>query len=303
MRRALIAAVPLALALAVQPAQAQTGEYYLLRAETGHLWVIQGGQVVREWDVNGDLEIPLFVMDTVRTYGYRPGDIGTEYNLDGTQTGDLYPWVDGCGASWLDGTTDGQFAYAIQYTGDRPVCKFELDWTNPTHMFNCPPGEQWDAITYDASDDTFWITGRNNVLAQLDRGGNELQRFSIGSGGRSAGLALDTSDGTFWMYRGGDLIEQYSKTGQLLASHNVPGVAGNIWGGEFQFGGGGCVYTLKKSKSKRGCEICPEPGSDYSSGQECEDKKDCDKKLKQTIACPRGGNGICKIKGKRSSCG
>jgi len=36
---------------------------------------------------------------------------------------------------------------------------------------------------------------------------------------------------------------------------------------------------------------------------ECEDVKGCAKKLKTTIACPRGGNGICKIKGKVTSCG
>ncbi|RJP36799.1 MAG: hypothetical protein C4547_06655 [Phycisphaerales bacterium] len=291
------------MAVGLQPAQAQTSEYYLLRAESGHMWVIQNGQVVREWNVDGDLEIPLTVIDTVRTYGYRPGDVGTEYALDGQMTGEHYPWVDGCGASWLDGTTDGQFAYAIQYTGNRPVCRFDLNWTNPTLLFNCPPGEQWDALTYDPTDDTFWITGRNNVLAQLDRSGNVLQRFTIPGGGRSAGLAYDAADDTFWMYRGGDLIQQYSKSGQLLQSHNVAGVSGNVWGGEFQFSPGGCVYTVKKSKSKRGCENCPEKGSDFRTDSECEDVKDCAKKLKTTIACPRGGNGICKIKGKVKSCG
>jgi len=30
--------------------------------------------------------------------------------------------------------------------------------------------------------------------------------------------------------------------------------------------------------------------------------KDCDKKIKTTIACPRGSNGTCKLKGKRSDC-
>ncbi len=67
--------------------------------------------------------------------------------------------------------------------------------------------------------------------------------------------------------------------------------------------GGGCVYTLKKSKPKGGCDNCPAKGSDYRTNAECETKKDCNKKVSTTIGCPGGGNGTCKIKGKRSSCG
>ncbi len=304
MRNVLTAAVSLTLVLAVRPTEAQTSEYYLQQANGGAFWVIQNGQVVRQWTVNGEFEIPLYVTDTIRTYGYHEGDEGTEYLLDGQPTGNLYPWVGGCGENYLDGTTDGQYAYAIQYTGDRPVCRFDLDWTNPTLLFNAGANEQWDGLTYDPSDDTMWLTGRNNVLAQFDMSGNELQRFNLPAiTDRNAGLALDPADGTFWVYRGTTLLHQYSRTGQLLQAVNVPGVTGNVWGGEFQFGGGGCVYTIKKSKAKGGCEACPERGGEYASGDDCEDKKDCAKKLKGTIGCPRGGNGVCKVKGKIASCG
>ncbi len=68
------------------------------------------------------------------------------------------------------------------------------------------------------------------------------------------------------------------------------------------FGGTGCGYLLKKSKSKGGCEACPDVGSIYSTSVECEKVKDCVKKVKATIDCPDGGAGICKIKGKRSVC-
>ncbi|RJP42396.1 MAG: hypothetical protein C4547_00620 [Phycisphaerales bacterium] len=64
----------------------------------------------------------------------------------------------------------------------------------------------------------------------------------------------------------------------------------------------GCGYLLKKSKPKGGCGACPAKGDAYSSGAECEDVGDCDKKFKGTIACPDGGNGTCKLKGKRNSC-
>ncbi len=70
-----------------------------------------------------------------------------------------------------------------------------------------------------------------------------------------------------------------------------------------QCGGPSCNYRIKKSKAKAGCESCPQPGEEARSGVECEDKNDCEKKLKGAIGCPGGGNGICKIKGKRTTCG
>jgi len=68
-------------------------------------------------------------------------------------------------------------------------------------------------------------------------------------------------------------------------------------------GADSCIFTLKKSKPKGGCEACPPKGSDFRTQTECEQVKDCQKKLKTTIACPGGGNGTCKLKGKRNSCG
>jgi len=62
-----------------------------------------------------------------------------------------------------------------------------------------------------------------------------------------------------------------------------------------------CHYLLKKSKSKGGCGDCPEKGSVFRSEVECENAKDCAKKLKTTIPCP-DGPGVCKLKGKRSGC-
>jgi len=67
--------------------------------------------------------------------------------------------------------------------------------------------------------------------------------------------------------------------------------------------GAGCVYVVKKSKAKGGCGACPNRGDDLRTQTECEDIQDCDKKIKTIIACPGGGNGTCKLKGKRKSCG
>ncbi len=87
-------------------------------------------------------------------------------------------------------------------------------------------------------------------------------------------------------------------------------VVGQLFGGAFidmddmqiiERGGSTCVYLIKKSKAKR-CDACPAKGDNYRTEAECEGVKDCPKKVKTTIACPDGGNGTCKIKGKRSDC-
>lgn len=101
---------------------------------------------------------------------------------------------------------------------------------------------------------------------------------------------------------------------QLMAGGDTGVVTGNeayVGSGNvrarYQFvgecGGPACNYTVKKSKSKKGCDSCPAKGSDMSSGEACEDVGDCAKKIKGNIECPNGGNGFCKIKAKRSSCG
>jgi len=60
-----------------------------------------------------------------------------------------------------------------------------------------------------------------------------------------------------------------------------------------------CYYTLKRSKSKKGCQNCPPKGSYYNSGIPC--PPNCAKKFKETIACP-SGPGKCKLKGKKPVC-
>jgi len=43
-------------------------------------------------------------------------------------------------------------------------------------------------------------------------------------------------------------------------------------------------------------------GAEFA-GPAREDVKDCTKKIKTTIGCPDGGNGLCKVKGKINGCG
>ena len=56
-------------------------------------------------------------------------------------------------------------------------------------------------------------------------------------------------------------------------------------------GGDACQYKLKRdSKPKGGCRarLCPVKGDIIASKENCERKKDCEKKLKGKIPCPDG---------------
>ncbi|RJP37034.1 MAG: hypothetical protein C4547_06240 [Phycisphaerales bacterium] len=114
-----------------------------------------------------------------------------------------------------------------------------------------------------------------------------IQTISCGPDGKLYG-------GRSEMYR----IDTVTADEELVGSGGYSDVRG--W--DFlEAGGPVCRYTIKKSRAKRGCETCPPKGSSYRTEGQCEDVKDCNKKLKTTIACP-DGNGICKLKGKAESC-
>lgn len=103
---------------------------------------------------------------------------------------------------------------------------------------------------------------------------------------------------------GDDWVHRAGGDGQISGGRAFVGIGGRgRFGFEGSCGGPTCGYTLKKSKAKRGCESCPAVGDEVGTEAPCEVVKDCEKKLKTRLACPDGGNGFCKIKGKRSSCG
>ncbi|RJP34418.1 MAG: hypothetical protein C4547_10850 [Phycisphaerales bacterium] len=136
-----------------------------------------------------------------------------------------------------------------------------------------------------ASGGDYMLTYANGVLSAWDDGGNRVDTTRLNGAGTTFDSHFSIS------YANGMVF--------------VVDVAGGQWRGYDVGlgGGGGCVYKVKKSKPKGGCDNCPPKGGEYRSKADCEDVKDCDKKVKTTIACPGGGNGTCKIKGKRSSCG
>ncbi len=289
-------------AVVASPVLAQTDPLYMSDGDGRRILVIQGGAVVDTFPAQPQVRaFPIAVMDTVRTTGYAIGETGGEYQLDGTPTGATYTLNQADGNGLSDGTTDGESNYGMGWsTGN--VWKYDLDWQNGSILFSA--GGRFGGVAYDPSDGTFWLSAdRAAGIRHYDAAGNLLGQFDTVTN-LDWNLALEPSSGTLWVStRGNQTLYNYAKDGTLLGSFVVPGMQpSSFLSGEFQLGGGGCIYTIKKSKSKGGCETCPEKGGEYASNAACEDVKDCEKKIKTTIACPRGGNGICKIKGKRSAC-
>ncbi len=294
----------LGLAAMVGSAPAQQSEYYLVDGgNAARISVIQNGAVVRTWSTT-DSQMPVAVIDTVRTYGQYSTNKGAEYDLDGTPTGVEYRHQGEVNVSQsIDGGTDGvEYNFLAAY-GHNSIWRFDLDWKNPEQLFSVsgPTG-----ITYDQASGNLWVisfVGKNITEYTMD--GNVVRQFGYSSPSSWLGaLAYEPATDTLWAeeFSTGTLY-QYSKDGQTLQSFVVPGIGGYAWGAEFAAAGGiRCHYTIKKSKAKGGCDTCPAKGDDYRTEAECETPGDCAKKIKTTIACPRGGNGVCKVKGKRSGC-
>ncbi len=133
-------------------------------------------------------------------------------------------------------------------------------------------------------------------IYEFDADGNQLNYWPVGTGLRGV---HELGNGNILWSNG---------TGAHVLDPNT-GESTQVASGSLRFfepvggsGGPTCQYLIKKSKSKKGCEACPEVGSLYDTSVDCEVVKDCVKKVKAVLACPDGGSGTCKVKGKRSEC-
>ncbi len=203
------------------------------------IFVVQGAAVITSWDMTqngGQRESALAVMDTVRTLGAQSPayPYGAEYTLNGVPTGQVYSHV--LMVNLADGATDGRHNYAIGYN-DSIVHQFETDWTNRTTLFDTGTEHYSEAgITYDASNNSLWISAANNSTLIRNYALNGTLLSSFDTGRHNGGLALDPTDGTLWVisFDSSDPIGtlyNYNKTGTLLGSayYNI----GNLNGAEF----------------------------------------------------------------------
>lgn len=296
----------LILGLAALTATAQVSELYLNDWSTTATFVVQNGQVVRQFNRSAPSDGPgLVVTDTIKMIGQDGGQVGRQYGLDGTPMGGRY--TNPSFTSLYDGATDGNNNWSIAHNDfdtNFALVEGDADWNNLQVLF--VPARRSSGVTYDPTTDTFWVgnnVGSTDRIQQYDRGGNLVSEFNVQIPG-GYGIALDPADNTLWIpgsFGTNDLF-QYDKRGNLLQRITVPGLTNQILGAEFGAGSGGrCTYSITKSKAKGGCDECPQRGDPLVTEERCEEPSDCQKKVKTTINCPNG-RGTCKLKAKRDAC-
>lgn len=183
-------------------------------------------------------EYPIAVAGQIVTAGssvyQQPGSI---YSLSGQFLGPAASFTVSGSSTFWDGTTDGVFNYAFDYSTGA-VFRFGLDWSGGEQLFDFGASSQYLGITYDPTDDTFWISGwSSNVVTHVSKTGAVLGTFTASAFGSSlTALALDHADGTLWMgsQNSRGVFAQYTKTGTLLGTRAYS-FTDNVLGGEFSF--------------------------------------------------------------------
>jgi len=287
-------------------AAAQTSELFLSDWTTTATFVVQNGQVIRQFNRSAPLEGPgLVVTGTIKFIGQNGGQVGREYDLDGAPLAGCYsnPRFQ----SLYDGASDGEHNWSIAHNDfdtNFALVQGDAEWNDVSVLF--VPQRRSSGVTFDARNGTLWVTntvGSSDRVQQYDLNGNLVSEFPVQIPG-GYGIAWDPADDTLWIagsFGTNDLF-QYAKNGTLLQRITVPGLTTQLLSAEFGAGGPRCTYTIKKSKAKGGCQECPSVGDPFRTQEECENAKDCRKKVATRIACPRGGNGVCKIKAKSRRC-
>lgn len=229
------AALLAAAALAQHATAGPLSPYYL--ASGDRIFAVQGSSVL--WNqptAYSGLEYPIAVPSTIRTTGFFFGAPGGEYDpATGLPTGTSYPHP---GLNdFNDGTTDGEFIYAVQFNSGR-VYSFNLNWGNATLLFTLPRAEDALSITYDPTNDSLWIAGwTSQVVDNYSLSGTLNSSFAT-PWGRIIGLGLDHASGTLWMgtQTTYGTYYEYSKSGAALGSQFFGDLSGiNTAGGEFAF--------------------------------------------------------------------
>jgi len=154
-----------------------------------------------------------------------------EYDFDLNPTGNSWPGAN-TWSQMLDGTTDGTSAYAASWntTG---IIECDANFTNCSVLFD--PGFAVVGITYDPTNDSFWVVNDNaNTVHNFDRGGNELTSFTASLGGRNCCLAYDTATDTLWMSTNASAtMVNIAKDGTVIDQVTIAGLSpSNTWGAE-----------------------------------------------------------------------
>jgi hypothetical protein len=245
--------VGLAVVLMAAAAQVRAGTvqpYWLTAGDQSKIYVVLGSTIVNTITTPAapDHEYPIAVSDTIRTYAGIGTWFGREYLPDGTLTGNTYTNPGDFYGTW-DGTTDAaSYNYALQQ-GTGKVVRYDRNWANASVLFTAGfAGDfDWGGITFDSSNDTLWVNRRGSdpQFRNYALDGTLLSSFTLTGLYGNWGLAYEESTDTLWSLGtfGIDSREilNISKTGSVLESIFVPGLTGNILGGEMPIQGPSAV--------------------------------------------------------------
>jgi hypothetical protein len=163
-----------------------------------------------------------------------PWTTGGVFTLDGRPT--VAPPIVNATCCWTDGTTDGEFNYAIRQDstllepiGSRPlappaVYRFDRDWSKPHLLFPLEPNGLYAGMTYSARSRSFWVTRTGNdkgLVEQWSRDGKRVSTPVSVPGAILRGIAADPLDGTLWVIRaqsGVTRLENFDRSGRHLSS-------------------------------------------------------------------------------------
>ena len=196
------------------------------------------GKTLNSWAVEPShtRNYPIAVYGDIRTTGHVGGETGGLFDLNGVYLGTDYTLTGISAPNELsDGTTDGINNYAVAFKNGN-VYQFDRNWSSPTLLFNAGVS---GGITYDPSDETFWLSGDRNSntgIRHYHKDGSPLGSFATPEvGSMDWNLALDPSDGTLWVGTNTTAtLHNYDKSGGYQGSLTLSGIpSGSFYSDEF----------------------------------------------------------------------
>ncbi|MDH5473910.1 MAG: VPLPA-CTERM sorting domain-containing protein [Gammaproteobacteria bacterium] len=216
-------------------------EYWITAGDQELIYVVQGNQVINTITTPVSTnEYPIAVGDTIRTADVAGSTTITEYNPDGTLSGNSY--TTSLLGTHFDGATDGiNYNYATDWrTGT--VYRYDMYWANGETLFTpsyTTHNQLWNGITYDSSSDSIWLNSRgsNPEFRNYSLNGDLLSSFALDVYA-NWGLAYEAQTDTLWSLgsygTSGWSILNISKDGTVLESTVINGLTGNLLGGEMR---------------------------------------------------------------------
>lgn len=212
-----------------------TGTMYVFDGDSPQFSYVQGTSVTNFTRQN--YEFCAAITSEIRMIGRDPGQPGSKYDLAGNYLGTFYsnPFSGGLIQQALDGTTDGKLNYTTDYGGNRVVYA-DSDWSSGSTgvLFSASISGSMYGLTYDGTNDSFWVASSGGQVQNYSRGGTMLANYTY-AGSSFAGIAYDGTDDTLWVGRFGKSFFQIRKSdGAILQDISISALGPNTnWGMEF----------------------------------------------------------------------